>query len=381
MGDTKNKRFLTAAFTLSGTIVGAGILGLPYVFAQSGFFIGMFWILFLGMIMILINLYMGEITLRTKNIHHLPGYAERFIGEWGKRIMMGAIIFGIYSALLAYLIGEGQSLSQLFTGSIESSFFFGVFFWLIMVTFLQGGLNDLKKLEYWGVWGIIFVVFIAFILLFPQVSVDNLTYIDVPQIFLPFGVVLFSLIGFLSIPELRRELGRDKELMKKSILLGAFVPVILYIILSLVFVGVAGDELKQVATLSFSGGVGNVLLILGIFTMFTSYFVLSFALKDYFFYDLKRRKLSFFFTSVFPLALYLIVYFFDLAGFVTVLGLGGVVTGGVAGILILIMNLKAKEIGDRKPEYSIPLNKIAIGILTLIFIVGIFFEFFGSLIF
>ena len=41
-----NKKVFVTAFTLSGTTIGAGILGLPYVFSQSGFFIGVFWIVF-----------------------------------------------------------------------------------------------------------------------------------------------------------------------------------------------------------------------------------------------------------------------------------------------------------------------------------------------
>ena len=116
--DNKRKLFSTA-FTLTGTIIGAGILGLPYVFVKSGFFIGLFWILFLGLLLLFVSLSMGEITLRTKSIHQLPGYARKYLGNFGGKIMFVAIIFGIYSALLAYLIGEGQSLSKLFTGSLE----------------------------------------------------------------------------------------------------------------------------------------------------------------------------------------------------------------------------------------------------------------------
>jgi len=35
-----NKNFLYASATLIGTIVGAGMFGLPYVVARSGFLIG-----------------------------------------------------------------------------------------------------------------------------------------------------------------------------------------------------------------------------------------------------------------------------------------------------------------------------------------------------
>ena len=114
-----NKKFWATTFTLTGTIIGAGILGLPYVFAKSGFLAGLFWLIVLGAVMIFVNLALGEITLRTKGAHQLSGYAEKYLGKWGKRAMFFAMIFGIYSALLAYLIGEGESLSKLIPGNIN----------------------------------------------------------------------------------------------------------------------------------------------------------------------------------------------------------------------------------------------------------------------
>jgi len=51
-----NKKFWATTFTLSGAIIGAGILGLPYVFAKSGFLIGLFWLIILGLVMTFINL-------------------------------------------------------------------------------------------------------------------------------------------------------------------------------------------------------------------------------------------------------------------------------------------------------------------------------------
>src|SRR3990167_6849935 len=138
-----DKKFFSTAFTLTGTTVGAGILGLPYVFSKSGFFLGLF-ILF-------INLCLGEISLRTKKIHQLPGYAEKYLGKNAERIMFFSVVFGIYSALLAYMIGEGQSLSKLFFGHLEYSFYFAIAFWLFMTIFLREGLKGLKKVALYGV--------------------------------------------------------------------------------------------------------------------------------------------------------------------------------------------------------------------------------------
>lgn len=117
------KKFWAATFTLTGTIIGAGILGLPYVFAQAGFFSGLFWLIFLGIIMTLTFLYLGEVTLRTKEKHQLPGLAEKYLGRKGKVAMFLAMVFGIYSSLLAYLVGEGESLSRLFFGTGDYAFY------------------------------------------------------------------------------------------------------------------------------------------------------------------------------------------------------------------------------------------------------------------
>ncbi len=372
------RKFFSTAFTLAGTIIGAGILGLPYVFAQAGFFIGLFWLVFLGLVMILINLYLGEITLRTKQPHQLPGYSSKYLGKWGKRIMSVAIVFGIYSALVAYIIGGGESLSKLFFGNFEYSLFLGIAFWILMTFFLnRGSVRRLRNFEFWGVISVIIITFFVSFFLLPGVQMQNITSMNslgIFNVFVPFGVVLFALLGFDSVPEMRRELGEEKKMLKKAILLGVLIPVVLYLLFSFVFVGVLGESAAEVATLSFSGSFGKFLFLLGIFTMATSFFVLSFALRDYFIFDLRNRKISFFYVSVAPLILYLLISFFGLAGFVKVLGIGGAISGGVTGILILVTNVASKKKGDRKPEYSIPINWWVIGFLSLLFLLGIVLE-------
>jgi tyrosine-specific transport protein len=368
-----DKKFWSTSFTLTGTIIGAGILGLPYVFSKSGFFVGVFWLFVLGIIMLVVNLYIGEITLRTKEIHHLPGYANIYLGKWGKLLMFFALVFGIYSALVAYLIGEGESLSRIFTGSSELALYFGMGFWLMMTFLLREGLKGLKKVETWGVFVIIVIILGIFVWSVPGIKPENVFNFDKMNFFFPFGVTLFALLGFSSIPELRREIKGKERLFKKAIIVGMIIPIVLYFIFSLSFVGVLGEQVPEVATLAF----GSVVIILGIFTMLTSYFVLNFALVDIFRYDLHESKLvNFFFVSLIPLGIYILIDIFNFAGFVKVLGVGGVISGGVTGILALVVNARAKKIGKRKPEYSVPINWFVIGLLSLVFVFGIFVELF-----
>lgn len=368
-----NKKFWATTFTLTGTIIGAGILGLPYVFAKSGFLAGLFWLIVLGAVMMFVNLALGEITLRTRGKHQLAGYAEKYLGKWGKRIMFFAMIFGIYSALLAYLIGEGQSFSQLIPGNTHP-LVFGITFWLIMTLLLREGLKGLKRIETWGVIAIITIIAGIVIRFAPFVKPANLITWNTTNFALPIGVVLFALLGFTSIPELRQEIKGQEKLFKKAIIIGTLIPIVLYIVFSAIFIGVLGTNITPIATLSF----GPLMTLLGIFTMLTSYFVLAFSLKDTFKYDIKTsKKTNFLFTSLIPLILYIIVTQFDFIGFTLILGIGGVISGGLTGILILLMLKRAKKTtrNNKKPEIRMPINWPLIIILSIVFIAAIIIEF------
>src|SRR3989338_2459139 len=365
-----DKKFFSTAFTLTGTTVGAGILGLPYVFSKSGFFLGLFWLFSLGLVILFINLCLGEISLRTKKINQLPGYAEKYLGKNAERIMFFSVVFGIYSALLAYMIGEGQSLSKLFFGHLEYSFYFAIAFWLFMTIFLREGLKGLKKVELYGVMIVIAIIFAMLFWYFPNINFSNLTHYNTPNFFFPFGVVLFALLGFTSIPEMRIEILGQERKFKKAIILGTLIPVILYTLFTFIFVGILGENVPELATLS----LGKFITVLGVFTMLTSFFVLSFSLRDIFVYDLRKRKLTFIFVSVIPLIVYIIVSTFNLAGFVKVLSIGGAISGGITGIMIFMTHLKAKKKGDRTPEFSVWNSKIFVLVLSLMLIAGILFE-------
>ena len=130
--------------TLIGTIVGAGILGIPYVIAKSGFLYGSLLIILIGVGFLFLNLFMGEIVLRTKEQHQLSGYMGKYLGSWGKRIMTFSMIFGVYGALTAFLIGEGEALKAIFGGP---SWVYMILFFLVVSVIIYLGVKATGKAE------------------------------------------------------------------------------------------------------------------------------------------------------------------------------------------------------------------------------------------
>ncbi len=371
-----NKLFMGVA-TLTGTIIGAGFLGIPYVVSKSGFLIGLFWMIMLCLIMLIVNLVTGEIVLSTKTQHHLPGYASKYLGRKTKLIVFVASIFGLYAALIAYLLGEGESFSYLFFGSANYSIYFGLGFWVLMAVFTLGGIREFKKIEPAGVLGVFLVALVLGLINFNKLNFSNLLYSNNSFFFLPFGVVLFAFLGISSIPEMRRVLKNNEKLMKKSIIIGSVIPLLVYIIFTIIVLGLFGQNVSEIATINF----GKIVTILGIFTMFTAFLALSLAVQDTYRFDFNMSfKKAWVFAIGIPLVFFVLVELLNLAGFVKLLSLGGSISGGLLGIAILLIHekIKQEEIQkkiERKPEFKVRLNLLIKIVLIIIFVAGMIYEF------
>ncbi len=356
---------------LMGTIIGAGILGLPYVIMKSGYFIGALHIILIAVIMAIIMLYLGEIALRTKVNHQLPGYAQKYLGRNGKKWMFIATAFGIYSAITAYLIGEGRSLSYLLFDSASYQFQMGLLFWLFLSAITYFGIKALEEGEIIGVT-FVFVMIISISVFFAnKVDITNLSYIFPTNLFVPFGVVLFAFLGFSAIPEIESVLGDEKKPMKKIIITAYAVVAIIYLLFAAIVIGYKGDFTPEIATI----GLGKPFIALGMITMFTAYLALSVAMTDVIRLDYnKSRKQAWLYTIFIPLVAYIFLNLTNNAIFTKVLGVGGVISGGLTAILILKMVRKAKEEGEVRPSYSMPYSDFISWILIAIFVIGALIE-------
>jgi len=361
---------------LIGTIIGAGFLAIPFVMMKSGAAIGLLHLLIIGILVCIIMLYLGEIALRTKRPHQLAGFASKYLGKTGKKIMFIALLFEVYSAVLAYLIAEGISISHLIFSNTNYAFTISIIFWLILSALIFKGIKALKKGEFFG--NIFFLIIIAIIVIVfaPQIQTENLSTINLSNAFIPFGVILFAYLAFTAITETIIILGNEKKKLKSSIIKAFIIAFLVYSIFALVVLGVKGELTPEIATLS----LGKPFIILGILTMLTSYLSLSVSLSDSFKFDYNMHKIkAWLLTIIIPIILFITLTLLNKTSFVAILGIGGVISGGLLVILILIMHTKAQKLGDRKPEYSMP-DSIALKvIIALIFIAGATIEIWNAI--
>jgi tyrosine-specific transport protein len=377
-----NHKLAIASTTLIGTIIGAGILGIPYVIAKTGFVYGLLLIVLLGGAYVFLNLFLGEIILRTKKQHQLPGYAEKYLGKWGKRLMTLSMFIGLYGALTAYLIGEGAALHTIFGWGVP--LFYTFIFFAITVYIIYRGIKATGKAELILISLLFLVVVFIGLLSYDQIQFSNLVHFDLTKILVPYGVIVFAFVGLPSIPEMQEELGRDKKKMKKAILIGSVIPIVLYIAFSLIIIGIVGLENfellgpnERIATIALSlysnqilGVFANLLAVLA---MFTSFLTIGTALVEIFEFDYGvSRRTSLFLTFSLPL----LIVLFKLTSFIVVLGITGAIAGGLDGILVMLMYWKAKTLGDRKPEYTMGKHYLLGVFLILMFVVGIAYQFF-----
>lgn len=373
-------RPLMAIATLVGTIVGAGILGIPYVVAKAGFLYGLILIVVIGLAFLFLNLCAGEIILRTREQHQLTGYAEKYLGSKGKKLMTFSMLVSIYGALTAYLIGEGSALHTIF--SIGSPVLYALIFFAIATFIIYKGMKATGKAELLLIVLLLVTVFAIGIFSYEKINPDNFTRFNPAFLFLPYGVILFASVGTPAIPELQEVLGKEKRYLRKVITIGSLIPIILYLLFTTIVVGIIGVENfdllepnERIATIALKiyseplfGTFANLIAVLA---MFTSFLTLGTALTEIYQYDYNfSHKISFVLTFTVPL----LVFLFKLTTFIAVLGVTGAVAGGLDGIIIMLMYWKAKKHGNRAPEYSLKSHRIISYSLMLMFAAGIVYQ-------
>lgn len=365
--------FIRSIQPLVGSVIGVGIFGLPFVFAQAGIGIALIHLVVLAVVNGTLLLVYADIIRNTKGNPRLTGLVRRYLGNGWSHLATVSLFGGSWGALVAYIIVGGEFLHALFAPLIGGGLFtYQMVFYAGCALLVIGGIGFISRLEVAFVMTLLAMLALIMIGSVPHVDVSNFAHVDTENWFLPFGVVLFAFGGIAAVPEMAHVLGRQKgRYLRPAIITGMVVVSIVYLLFSSIVTGVTGTNTTDEAILGLGAAVGDWALVLGamigLFSVFTSFLILAVSIMDTMIYDYKWRYLQGWALSV---TVPLVIFLLGARSFIGVIGFTGGVLGSFIGLLVLYTYTKAKkDVCTPKRCLSIP-NWI-LGICALVFSFGI----------
>lgn len=369
------RNLILPASLLSGTIVGAGMFSLPFVFSKAGLGLGFFYLIFFGIVSMLIHLMYADIILRTQENHRFAGYAKIYFGKFGFWSGFLMTVVGAIFSLLIYLV-----LSVSFINLIAPIFpdnYEVLIFWLLgsMAFFLN--INKITYFEFLtdiGIWLIILAIIIYGLFDF---KLSGPLLIDANYFFFPYGAILFSLAGRVAIPAVLgyfRNNNKSPALSKRPIILGSLTPIIVYAVFVLGVLGLSTG--RGPSEDSISGLAGKLpseilyaLIILGAISLWSTYIVIGRDVKKSLEHDLNFGSLfSALTVSIIPLLL----YFAGFDNFIKLISFVGGIFIGLEAIFIVLMWQRASKIAANEMIFK-KINPLIIYSLIFVFIGGIIY--------
>ncbi len=369
---------LTAIATILGTTIGAGILGIPYAISKVGFLPGIVLICLIGVATMFLNLMYAEVTLRTRQDHEIPGYGGLYLGTDAKMLALLAGLIGSYGALLAYIIGEGHILTSLWGGNatVWSYVFIGFGSYIV-----YRGVEIVKKIEFVMSLALLTVLFLIGIAVQPHIVNMNLAYVDVNNIIVPYGVLMFAFSGSASIPMVRQQLKGQEKKLPLAILIANSIILCIYFVFAWLVLGVTGAQTTQVATIGLGLKVGPGIRLLGNvlagITLLSGYVAMGLSVRRLFENDYGMSRIQ---ACLVTIVIPVILFTSGARSFITVLGIVGGLLLSLQSVIIILSFWKSQEVtfwqkitpsfSRRKPEFTLGKQGVLGVLLILLYIFG-----------
>lgn len=365
-------KFWYSVAVLVGSTVGVGLYGIPFTFQKAGFGIGLLFLAGVVGLILLVNLLYGEVVLRTQDRHQFIGYVNKYLGPWARKFNLFVFWIALYGALVGIIIISGDFLSNILSFYFHlSPFTFSTIFIIMASALVFRGLKTVSRFDFFMMLLFGFIVLLIACFGIEHIAGANFTLAVKNFWFLPFGVVLFAMFSMPGIPLVREVLTGSEHKLKKALVIGTLIPAVLYLIFTIVVVGVSGENTSPDAITGLLGFLGSKIVFIGslfgFLTSTTIFLNLATALKESFQYDFHFRRFWAWLLVMLPPYL---LYLSGVRNFIDIIGLVGGVAIGLEVILLIFVYISAKKNGERIPEYSIRLPRVVLYLIIAVFAAG-----------
>lgn len=361
-------KLLGSSLIIAGTTIGAGMLALPLASAGLGFSTALLIMLGLWALMAFTALLMVEIHQYSSQDATLHTLAKEILGTKGKWIATFAMLFLFYSLCAAYIAGGGGQFTQRiseFTGFTISAPTGTLLFTVIVAAVVTIGTATVDKVNRLLFAGKIIAMIMVLTFLAPNVTESYLLSMPLGQGLIIASIpVIFTSFGFHgSIPAIVNYLDGHTPSLRKAIVFGSAIPLIIYILWQLATLGVVSQaELVQnsglsalIGTLARSAhqsGLGSMIGIFADLALLTSFLGVSLGLFE-FMGDTLRKKgagVNRFVASVATFTPPLLFALFYPQGFIMALGYAAIALAVLAIFLPIAMVVRVRS-QSSSPEY------------------------------
>ncbi|MGC7893907.1 aromatic amino acid transport family protein [Vibrio anguillarum] len=357
---TQSKIF-GSTLIIAGTTIGAGMLALPLASAGIGFGTSLLIMIALWALMAFTALLMVEIHQYADKDATLHTLAKQILGQKGKWVASFAMLFLFYSLCAAYIAGGGAQFTHRLTefAGIEISNPLGtLLFTLLVALVVTIGTSTVDKVNRLLFAGKMVAMIIVLSFLAPNVSQSYLLSMPLEQGLIVAAIpVIFTSFGFHgSIPAIVNYLDGDTPSLRKAILIGSAIPLIIYIFWQIVTLGVVSQpQLVEnsglsalIVTLGQTVHQSNLSSIIGVFAdlaLLTSFLGVSLGLFEFMGDTIKKKNIPLhrMAASVITYLPPLVFALFYPKGFIMALGYAAIALTILAIFLPIVMVIKVRS--------------------------------------
>jgi len=236
----KTNKFLGSILLISGTSIGAGMLGLPVMTGFAGFFPTLILLFFLWIYMLVTAFLYLEANLAFPGNVNLVTMASNTLGVFGKVTAWIVYLLLLYSLTAAYMAGSAPLFNnaiKYFTGYTLPSWAGPLPLLLIFGIFIYLGSKSADYINRFLMLSLVIAYFILAIFLPPHTDFNLLKHVDIRATLFGFPLIITSYGFHIIIPTLTNYMRHNVKKLKMALIFGSFIPFLIYILWEFLILG------------------------------------------------------------------------------------------------------------------------------------------------
>ncbi|NDD58456.1 MAG: tyrosine transporter [Chlamydiae bacterium] len=292
---------LGGTLLIAGTTIGVGMLALPIATGEAGFWPSISVYLLCWFFMLCTGLLLLEVCQWMPKDSNLITMAHKLLGPWGKGLCWVVYLFLFITVMIAHVAGGGDILVEMTSGALPR-WSAAILYVLLFSPIVYLGTNSVDRLNLILMSGVVISYLLFIFFSYNHVNTELLQRANWSKAWLAIPILFTAFTYQVIIPTLMTYMNRDVKKVRKTIIMGTTIPLVVYLVWEILILGVVPLEALQQANILGQNAVWPLKQIVGsslifnvgksfaFFTMTTSYIALALAYLDFLADGLKVKK-------------------------------------------------------------------------------------------